>query len=99
MEPDELLVMIRRPALPAGAGGAYRKLAQPASGYALVGRRRRRRDRSGGTRSRMRGSRVTGVGEHAYRATAVETALIGSDGSAGAIAAAAEKVPPMAEVN
>ena len=33
---------------------------------------------------------VTGVGEVAYRATAVEKALIGSDGSAGSIAAAAE---------
>ena len=32
---------------------------------------------------------VTGVGDHAYRARAVETALAGSDGSADAIAAAA----------
>ena len=37
MEPDEILVALRRGPLPAGAGGAYRKLEQPASGYSIVG--------------------------------------------------------------
>ena len=37
MEPDEILVRLRRPPLPAGAGGAYASLEQPASGYSLVG--------------------------------------------------------------
>jgi len=34
---DEILVALRRPPLPDGVGGAYEKLAQPASGYAMVG--------------------------------------------------------------
>ena len=39
MAPDELLIKIVRGPLPAGAAGAYRKLAQPASGYS-IGRNR-----------------------------------------------------------
>ena len=34
---DELLVAIRRGPLPAGMGGSYQKLTQPASGYSIVG--------------------------------------------------------------
>ena len=37
IEPDELLIEIRRGPLPAGAAGAYQQLAQPASGYSIVG--------------------------------------------------------------
>jgi carbon-monoxide dehydrogenase medium subunit len=68
-------------------GSAYRKLSQPASGYsivgvaAVVGR--------SGARIGTANIGVTGVGDIAYRAAAVEAALIGSDGSAAAIAAAA----------
>ena len=42
--PDELLIKIVRGPLPAGAAGAYRKLAQPASGYSIVGVAAVRRD-------------------------------------------------------
>jgi carbon-monoxide dehydrogenase medium subunit len=87
IEHDELLVGLRRGPLPAGAGGAYRKLAQPASGYAIVGVAVVLA-RSGGQISHARVG-ITGVGEVAYRAKAVEEALVGSDGSAGAVAAAA----------
>ena len=90
MEPDELLVNLKRGPLPNGAGGAYAKLAQPASGYAIVGVAAVVA-RSGGSISHARIG-VTGVHEHAYRAEDVEAALIGSDGSASAIAAAAAKV-------
>ena len=34
---DEILTEIRLPALPTGAGAAYVKLEQPASGYSIVG--------------------------------------------------------------
>jgi carbon-monoxide dehydrogenase medium subunit len=37
MQPDELLVAIEIPALPAFTGAAYQTFEQPASGYALVG--------------------------------------------------------------
>ena len=43
---------------------------------------------SGGSISHARVA-ITGVGEVAYRAKAVESALMASDGSAGAVAAAA----------
>ncbi|HET7727324.1 MAG TPA: xanthine dehydrogenase family protein subunit M [Candidatus Limnocylindrales bacterium] len=96
MEPDEILVRLRRPPLPAGAGGAYANLEQPASGYSLVGIAAVVA-RSGGTISHARIG-VTGVHEHAYRATEVEDALIGSDGSAAAIARAAALITTGAEV-
>ncbi len=87
MQPDELLVAIRRGPLPAGMGGAYLKLAQPASGYSIVGVAAVVA-KSGGLVSHVRVA-ITGVGDVAYRAKAVEAALSGSDGSAAAVAAAA----------
>lgn len=86
-EPDEILVSLRRGPLPDGAAGAYEKLTQPASGYAMVGVAVVVA-RSGGSISHARVA-LTGVGEYPHRAKAVESALVGSDGSAGAIAAAA----------
>jgi carbon-monoxide dehydrogenase medium subunit len=96
MEPDELLVSLRRGPVPEGAAGAYRKLANPASGYAIVGIAAVVA-RSGGTISHARVG-VTGVHEHAYRAEEVEAALVGSDGSASAISAAADHVLDGVEV-
>jgi aerobic carbon-monoxide dehydrogenase medium subunit len=87
MEPDELVVKIVRPALPAGAGGSYQKLKNPASGYSIVGVAAVVA-MSGGSVSHARVA-LTGVGEVAYRAKEVETALVGSDGSPDAVAAAA----------
>jgi carbon-monoxide dehydrogenase medium subunit len=86
-EPDELLVAIRRGPIPAGAQGAYKKLAQPASGYSIVGVAAVIAS-SGGSISHARVA-LTGVGEAPYRAKAVEAALMGSDGSPAAVAAAA----------
>ena len=64
-----------------GAGGAYRKLEHPASGYSIVGVAAVVAA-SGGSVTHARVA-LTGVGEVAYRAKAVEDALLGSDGSAG----------------
>ena len=96
-EPDEILVALRRGPLPAGAGGAYEKLPVPASGYAMVGVAVVVA-RSGGSVSHARVA-VTGVGEFPYRAKAVEAALVGSDGSASAIAAAAAHATEGVTVN
>lgn len=96
MEPDELLVSLRRGPLPEGAGGAYRKLAQPASGYAIVGVAAVVAMSDGKISHARIG--VTGVHEHAYRAEDVDSALVGSDGSAAAIAAAVEHVLDDVEV-
>lgn len=97
MAPDELFIKGRRPALPAGTGGAYRKLANPASGYSIVGVAAVVA-MSGGSVSHARVA-LTGVGEVAYRAKAVEAALLGSDGSAAAVAAASEHAADGQTVN
>jgi carbon-monoxide dehydrogenase medium subunit len=87
MGPDEILTALRRGPLPGGARGAYRKLAHPASGYSIVGVCAVVAW-AGDSVSHARVA-ITGVGEVAYRAKAVEAALMGSDGSASAVAAAA----------
>jgi carbon-monoxide dehydrogenase medium subunit len=84
---DELIVKLVRGPLPAGANGSYQKLAQPASGYSIVGVAAVVAA-SGGSITHARVA-LTGVGDHPYRAKAVESALVGSDGSADAVAAAA----------
>ena len=84
---DELLTEIRIPAQPAGVGMAYRHLEQPASGYSIVGVAAVVGRTAGSITTARIG--VTGVADAAYRASAVEAALIGSDGGAAAIAAAA----------
>ncbi len=96
---DELVTEIRLPAPRDDAGSAYVSLTQPASGYSMVGvaavvvR--------GGPGGPVAFSRVaiTGVGEAPYRATGVEDALTGSDGSAEAIADAAAHATDGVTVN
>lgn len=84
---DELLTEIRIPAQPAGAGMAFRRLEQPASGYSIVGVAAVVGLTAGSITTARIG--ITGVGDVAYRASAVEAALVGSSGDAAAIAAAA----------
>lgn len=95
--PDEILVKLVRGPLPAGAQGSYRKMAHPASGYSIVGTCAVVAS-SGGSISHARVA-VTGVGQVAYRAKAVESALVGSDGSAGAVASAAAHATDGQDVN
>jgi carbon-monoxide dehydrogenase medium subunit len=97
IKPTELLIEIRIPGAPDGAGSAYRQLTQPASGYSMVGVAAVVA-RSGGSISHARVA-LTGVGDVAYRAKAVEEALLGSDGSAEAIAAAAAHATDGQQVN
>ena len=98
MAPDEILVAIRRPPVPAGAGFAYRKLAQPASGYSIVGVAAVI-GRGGDGRIHHARVALTGVHEHAYRAPEVEAALVGSDGGEAAVEAAAQHATVDVEVN
>jgi aerobic carbon-monoxide dehydrogenase medium subunit len=97
MEADEIIVALRRGPLPGGATGSYQKLGQPASGYSIVGVAVVLAS-NGGAISHARVA-LTGVGEHPYRAKAVEAALLGSDGSAAAVAAAAEHATDGQTVN
>ena len=87
IDPDELIIALRRGPLPDGAAGAYRKLRQPASGFSIVGVAAVVAT-SGGSIAHARVA-LTGVGEVAYRAKVVEAALVESDGSPAEIAAAA----------
>ncbi|MEJ7749361.1 MAG: xanthine dehydrogenase family protein subunit M [Candidatus Limnocylindrales bacterium] len=94
---DELLVALRRGPLPAGAKGSYQKLEHPASGYSIVGVCAVvARGEGAVTHARVA---LTGVGQVAYRARAVEAALLGGDGSPGSVAAAAERATDGQTVN
>ncbi len=90
---DELLTEIRLPAASGSMGSAYAALEQAASGYAIAGVAVVLGG-SGGSRGRLTDVRiaVTGVGDRAYRATAAEAALAGTNGDASAAEAAAAKV-------
>lgn len=97
IEPDEILVKLVRGPLPAGVGGSYQKMEHPASGYSIVGVAAVIAA-SGGSVTHARVA-LTGVGEVAYRARAVEAALLGSDGSPATVAAAAEHAADGQTVN
>jgi carbon-monoxide dehydrogenase medium subunit len=86
LHPNEILTEVRIPKT-SGAGTAYNKFHHPASGFAVVGVAAVVKLRGGNVESAAVG--ITGVGVHAYRATAVEAALRGKPLSA--IANAAEK--------
>ncbi len=95
---DELVTQVRLPAPLDNAGSAYASLEQPASGYAMVGVAAVVIVGPGNA-IEWAGIGVTGVSDHPYRATEVEEALVGSDGSAAAVAAAAAKVVGSRSVN
>ncbi len=75
LRPGEILTAVRVPANGKGTGTAYCKLAQPASGYAVVGVAARVTLAKGKLAQVAVG--VTGVGPKAYRAVHVENALRG----------------------
>ncbi|MBA3739687.1 MAG: xanthine dehydrogenase family protein subunit M [Chloroflexi bacterium] len=79
----ELVIGIRTPDLPAGAGTGWSSLTQSASGYSLAGVAAV----VGDGHARVA---VAGVGEMPYRATAVEEALAGGADAAAAAAHATE---------
>jgi carbon-monoxide dehydrogenase medium subunit len=88
LQPGEILSEIRIKQPEGRFGQAYLKVAQPASGFAVVGVAVTLvRDAAGACQSASIG--ITGVASKAYRANGVETALVGSGLDAAAIAAAA----------
>jgi carbon-monoxide dehydrogenase medium subunit len=98
LQPDEILTEIRLPAPRDDAGSAYVSLENPASGYAIVGVAAvviSGEGRGIGSASIA----LTGVSDAAYRATAVESALAGSDGSTASITAGAEHATDGQTVN
>jgi len=90
---DELLIEVRITAAAASAGQAYVKLEQPASGYSIVGVAAVIRDVHGVMGSgKLESVRIaiTGVGDVAYRASAVESAITGTACDAADIRGAAD---------
>ncbi|HEV2385920.1 MAG TPA: xanthine dehydrogenase family protein subunit M [Candidatus Acidoferrales bacterium] len=102
LRPGEILTEIRLPVAGRQAGAAYRKLHQPASGFALVGIAARLSLDSAG-RIVSIGLGVTGVAVRAYRATAAEQALASKKPNpklvADAAAKVAEGVEPLADIH
>jgi carbon-monoxide dehydrogenase medium subunit len=91
LEPDEILREIRVPIV-AGAGQAYLKVRQPASGFAVVG------VAVSATREAVNVG-ITGVASIAYRARAVEDALRGQVLDGANIAAAAARAADGVDAN
>jgi len=85
---DELVTEIRLMAPRDDAGSAFASLSQRASGYSIVGVAAVV-IKEGGSAITKAGIALTGVGDAPYRAKAVEAALIGNEGTADSIAAAA----------
>jgi aerobic carbon-monoxide dehydrogenase medium subunit len=98
MAHDELLTAVILPAPRDNAGSAYASLEQPASGYALVGVAAVVIRGPGGI-IEWAGVGITGVSDHAYRAHEVEDAVVGTDASHEAIAAAASQAVGGRSVN
>lgn len=88
LERGELLAEVIVPADPAGAGSAYLKMQQPASGFAVAGVAAQVAVQ-GGKISRARVG-ITGVASRSYRAAGVESALEGRPAEAATLAQAAQ---------
>ncbi|HWN99670.1 MAG TPA: xanthine dehydrogenase family protein subunit M [Blastocatellia bacterium] len=98
LEPGEILREIRIPVSSGRFGQAYLKVPQPASGFAVVGIAVSLALDAGGT-CRSASVGVTGVASKAYRATAVESALVGSALDEQAIAAASSHATDGMSIN
>ena len=98
LEAGEILREVRIPAPSGTYGQAYLKAAQPASGFAVVGVAAHiTRDANGSCESASIG--VTGVASKAYRASAVEDALLGTSLDEQTIADAAAHAADGIELN
>jgi carbon-monoxide dehydrogenase medium subunit len=90
LSPDEILTEVRFPIPPSRTGSAYAKMPNPASHFAIVGVAA---VVTMGSDARCEAARVgiSGVAMKPFRATAAESALIGSAGDDAAITSAAER--------
>jgi carbon-monoxide dehydrogenase medium subunit len=102
LRPGEILTELRVPVTGPRSGGAYRKLPQPASGFALCGVAAYLTLNVKGAIERAAVG-VTGVGARAYRAAGVEKGLIGKKPSEKELADsarhAARGVEPLSDLH
>jgi carbon-monoxide dehydrogenase medium subunit len=97
LEPGEIVREVIVPVEDGSTGTCYEKVVQKASGFAVVGIAVRIKKAAGKIEWARVG--VTGLSNHAFRATAVETALTGSSGSATEVQHAAAMVTEGADAN
>ncbi|HEY6340925.1 MAG TPA: xanthine dehydrogenase family protein subunit M [Bryobacteraceae bacterium] len=97
LEPGEVIREVIVPVDDQGTGTAYQKVAQLASGFAIVGIAVR--IRKAGDKVSMARVGVTGLSNRAFRASHVERALEGRRGSPAEIEAAANLVAQGVEAN
>jgi carbon-monoxide dehydrogenase medium subunit len=90
IQPGELLTEITMPVPAGNSGGAYEKMHQSASGFAIAGVAAQISLDSNGNCASA-GIGITGVASVPYRASAVESAIEGGPLTEDAIAAAADK--------
>lgn len=98
LEPDELITEILLPAGREDAGSAYRAIEQPASGYSIAGAAVVIGARTGDRWGLCRVA-VTGVGDHPYRAAAVESAILGGASIEDAATHAADGVSVASDIH
>jgi carbon-monoxide dehydrogenase medium subunit len=97
IEPREMISEVIVPIDGASVGTTYHKVAQPASGFAVVGIAVRLKRE--GEKIAMARIGVTGLSNRAYRATHAEAALVGRTGKPAEIQAAAELVAQGVDAN
>lgn len=97
LESGEIIREVIVPVEETGTGTSYQKMFHPASGFAIVGVAARVR-RSAGKIAFVRIG-VTGLSNHAYRATAAEKALEGKSGTGTEIQSAAALVAEGVDAN
>lgn len=97
IEPGEIVLELIVPIETAGTGVAYRKMVQPASGFAIVGAAARIRQTAGRIGFARIG--VTGLSPKAYRANNVEKLLEGTAGSPSDVQKAAAVVSDGVDAN
>ncbi len=90
LTPEEVLTEVRVPVMAERTGTSYQKLANQASGYAVVGVAAVVTLAADGTCEAARIG-ITGAGDHATRASAVETVLVGAKLDEGSVGQACEK--------
>lgn len=97
LEPGEIVTEVVVPAESHNAGVSYQKMAQPASGFALVGAAVRLARSNGGIGFVRVG--ITGLASKAYRAANVESILLATGDVDKAAAAAADGVEANSDLN
>jgi len=102
LRPGEILTEVRVPVLGAREGTAYRKMYQPASGFAIVGAAARVAVSAKG-KIQEAALGITGLAAKAYRASGVEKALRGAPANEKTVAAAvhgvAHGVEPLSDIH